>query len=53
MSGIDLPDGRKLRKGAVEAVIEFVRKADGTIPAGIGEAGRGGLCAGSDTATGL
>ena len=37
MSGIDLPDGRHLRKGAVEAVIDHVRKAGGTVPAGIQE----------------
>jgi len=32
MSGIDLPDGRQLRKGAVEAVLGHVRAAGGRVP---------------------
>jgi K+-transporting ATPase ATPase B chain len=32
MSGIDLPDGRKIRKGAPDAVIRFVEKQSGKIP---------------------
>ena len=35
MSGIDLPDGRSIRKGAPDAVSAFVRKRDGTIPDGL------------------
>jgi K+-transporting ATPase ATPase B chain len=33
MSGIDLPDGRHLRKGAVAAVVDHVHTAGGTVPA--------------------
>ncbi|MDN4070497.1 potassium-transporting ATPase subunit KdpB [Paenibacillus sp. FSL R5-0407] len=33
MSGIDLKDGRKIRKGAVDAVREWVQAQGGTIPA--------------------
>jgi K+-transporting ATPase ATPase B chain len=32
MSGIDLPDGARIRKGSVEAVVEYVRKQDGEVP---------------------
>jgi K+-transporting ATPase ATPase B chain len=32
MSGIDLPDGTRIRKGSVEAVVEHVRKPDGDVP---------------------
>lgn len=32
MSGVDLPDGTKVRKGAVNAVIEWVQAQGGTIP---------------------
>jgi K+-transporting ATPase ATPase B chain len=32
MSGIDLPDGRRLRKGAPDAIIKFVEENHGTIP---------------------
>lgn len=32
MSGIDLPDGRQIRKGASEAVIKFVRSKGGDAP---------------------
>jgi len=33
MSGIDLPDGRKIRKGAPDAVIRLVERQSGVIPA--------------------
>jgi K+-transporting ATPase ATPase B chain len=33
MSGIDLPDGRRLRKGASDAVIQFVKANHGSVPA--------------------
>ncbi len=33
MSGIDLPDGQKIRKGAPDAVIRFVERQSGPIPA--------------------
>jgi K+-transporting ATPase ATPase B chain len=33
MSGIDLPDGRRIRKGAPDAVIKFVEDNHGSIPA--------------------
>jgi potassium-transporting ATPase ATP-binding subunit len=32
MSGIDLPDGRRIRKGAPDAVIKLVEREKGTIP---------------------
>jgi K+-transporting ATPase ATPase B chain len=32
MSGIDLPDGRKLRKGAPDAIIAWVKGQNGVIP---------------------
>ena len=32
MSGIDLPDGRRLRKGAPDAVVTFVESARGQVP---------------------
>jgi K+-transporting ATPase ATPase B chain len=34
MSGVDLPDGRVIRKGACDAVIKYVEKQSGTIPPG-------------------
>lgn len=34
MSGIDLPDGRKIRKGAPDAIIKSVRDQGGSIPLG-------------------
>ncbi|MFI5381755.1 MAG: potassium-transporting ATPase subunit KdpB [Tepidisphaerales bacterium] len=37
MSGINLPDGQRLRKGAVEAVIDHVCSAEGNVPAGMQE----------------
>ncbi len=35
MSGVDLPDGRSIRKGAADAVLKHVRAAGGTPPAGV------------------
>src|SRR5208337_1529781 len=32
MSGIDLPDGRHIRKGAPDAVLKFVQEQNGTVP---------------------
>ncbi|MFC4619955.1 potassium-transporting ATPase subunit KdpB [Camelliibacillus cellulosilyticus] len=32
MSGIDLPDGRKIRKGAVDAVVQWAKDYGGAIP---------------------
>jgi len=32
MSGVDLPDGRRIRKGAPDAIIQFVKENNGTIP---------------------
>ena len=37
MSGVDLPDGRKLRKGAPDAVLQFVRAQKGGVPDGLDE----------------
>jgi len=34
MSGIDLPDGRKIRKGAPDTIAGYVEKLGGTIPNG-------------------
>jgi K+-transporting ATPase ATPase B chain len=34
MSGIDLPDGRSIRKGASDAVVRHVERQGGTMPAG-------------------
>ena len=33
MSGVDLPDGTKVRKGASDAIEEYVKKAGGKVPA--------------------
>jgi potassium-transporting ATPase ATP-binding subunit len=33
MSGVNLPDGRQIRKGAPDAVIRFVERQGGTVPA--------------------
>ncbi len=33
MSGIDLPDGRRIRKGAPDAIIKFVEENHGSVPA--------------------
>jgi K+-transporting ATPase ATPase B chain len=38
MSGVDLSDGRCIRKGAPDAVITFVRQRDGEVPAGLQQA---------------
>src|SRR5262249_44997283 len=35
MSGVNLPDGQRLRKGAPDAVIALVRQQGGTVPQGI------------------
>ena len=35
MSGINLSNGRTLRKGAVEAVTDYVRAEEGTVPVGM------------------
>jgi K+-transporting ATPase ATPase B chain len=32
MSGVDLPDGRKIRKGAPDAIVQLVERQSGTIP---------------------
>ena len=32
MSGVDLPDGRKIRKGAAEAIAQYVKRLGGAIP---------------------
>ncbi len=36
MSGVDLPDGRQLRKGAAGAVLAWVRSLDGPVPPEVG-----------------
>jgi K+-transporting ATPase ATPase B chain len=33
MSGVDLPDGQRIRKGAPDAILDFVKEQRGTIPA--------------------
>jgi potassium-transporting ATPase ATP-binding subunit len=35
MSGVDLPDGRRIRKGASDAVVRFVQEQKGSIPNGL------------------
>jgi K+-transporting ATPase ATPase B chain len=37
MSGVDLPGGRKIRKGASDAIIKFVRAHNGNVPAELGQ----------------
>jgi potassium-transporting ATPase ATP-binding subunit len=37
MSGVDLPDGTRIRKGAANAVRDWVRDAGGQVDAGIGQ----------------
>ena len=37
MSGVDLPDGRTIRKGAPDAVMHYVEHGRGTIPAALDE----------------
>jgi len=32
MSGIDLPDGKQIRKGAPDAVVRYIQKQGGTVP---------------------
>jgi potassium-transporting ATPase ATP-binding subunit len=33
MSGLDLPGGRKIRKGAADAIVKFVKDQNGNVPA--------------------
>jgi K+-transporting ATPase ATPase B chain len=33
MSGVDLPDGQQIRKGAPDAILRYVRAHNGTVPA--------------------
>jgi K+-transporting ATPase ATPase B chain len=40
ISGVDLPDGRRFRKGAVDAVKRYVSAQGGAIPAGLDEMAR-------------
>jgi K+-transporting ATPase ATPase B chain len=35
MSGIDLPDGRRIRKGAPDAILRHVRQENGQVPDGV------------------
>jgi K+-transporting ATPase ATPase B chain len=37
MSGVDLPGGRSIRKGATDAVIKYSERQGGTLPAGMHE----------------
>ena len=37
MSGVDLPDGTKIRKGAADAIEQYVREHGGSIPADLHE----------------
>jgi K+-transporting ATPase ATPase B chain len=37
MSGIDLPDGRRVRKGAPDAVLRHVQQSNGQVPPGVQE----------------
>jgi potassium-transporting ATPase ATP-binding subunit len=37
MSGVDLPGGRKIRKGASDAIIKFVKAHNGDAPAEVGQ----------------
>ena len=32
MSGVDLPDGRQIRKGAIDAISRFVESHGGVVP---------------------
>ena len=36
MSGIDLPDGDKIRKGAPDAIVRYVESVDGVVPRELG-----------------
>src|ERR1700675_3166187 len=38
MSGVDLPDGKQIRKGAPDAVIKFVQRQSGTVPSDLNSA---------------
>ena len=33
MSGIDLPDGQQIRKGAPDAILRYIKMQNGTVPA--------------------
>ena len=35
MSGVDLPDGRRIRKGAADAIVQFVNGKSGDMPANL------------------
>jgi K+-transporting ATPase ATPase B chain len=35
MSGVDLPDGRRIRKGAPDSMLRYVREQNGTVPEGV------------------
>jgi K+-transporting ATPase ATPase B chain len=37
MSGVDLPDGRSIRKGAADAIVRHVKSQNGTVPGGLQE----------------
>jgi potassium-transporting ATPase ATP-binding subunit len=37
MSGVDLPGGRKIRKGASDAIVKFVSDHNGNVPAELGQ----------------
>ncbi|MGD0653347.1 MAG: potassium-transporting ATPase subunit KdpB [Thermoguttaceae bacterium] len=37
MSGVDLPDGRRIRKGAPDAVVRYIENEHGSIPAKLDE----------------
>jgi K+-transporting ATPase ATPase B chain len=37
MSGVDLPGGQKIRKGASDAIVKFVRDLNGNVPADLGQ----------------
>ncbi|MGA7562967.1 MAG: HAD-IC family P-type ATPase, partial [Desulfobaccales bacterium] len=37
MSGVDLPEGRRLRKGAPDAITQFVESTQGSVPDGLSE----------------
>ncbi len=35
MSGIDLPDGREIRKGAPDSMLKYIRSRNGTVPGNV------------------
>lgn len=37
MSGVDLPDGRRIRKGAPDTVLRYVQQGNGHLPTGVQE----------------